>query len=953
MVRFRHSSLRCTLWLCAALAAGLPGLPASAWAAGPAEVRFEIAPGTLEDALEALARQGRVQLLYAPTLVAGRRSAGLRLESAPADALARLLRGSGLQAVPVNADTYLLKAAPVAPPRPRAVAAGPSELPTLTTELTTVQVTGSRIPRSDIDMVSAFPLTVITRDDIESSGKQTLFELLRAQPGMAAHHPISVSTDGANNAQQPFAVAATTSLNTLGPRATLFLVDGQRVANYGLVSSDLGGLVDLDSIPLSIVERIEILRGGASAIYGADAMAGVVNIILRTAQQGGEVTMRYGLSERGDAAERRLSFGIGHDTRGGGAVFVGGEVLRRDELLGADRGWRTADRRRDGLGDERIRLGYSYYDLMRVFDQPAVTRGYCRGAAPSTVDGCLFDPPRGASLQPETQRSSLYVHAHRPFGERGELHAEIRAASLTQRLRNAPFYLNVQLRPDHPDNPDHLPSLNYAFDDLGPIRNRTEEDTLDATAGARGMWGDWSWDLAVGHHQNRVVSRTDGLLRGSAFEAALPDYRFAGPNDPALLATISPRITTRGKATLQQVSFNVGGPWFPLPGGVARVAAGIEYGHESLRHRPDALLLNNEVTLAEQRIAIDDSRDNAALYAELNLPFWPSLQADLAARADYRQGYGHRLSPKLGLKWSVSDSFTLRGTFATGYRAPSMFELRRPNVPETFIDLPESDTLKPCAFPSGDGQQRCYLIRKSIENRDLRPETSRSGLLGFIWSPTPRLSLSVDHYRIVRRNEILRVQADDDPALFKTRVGRNEFGQVVDIYEYYGNIGRTESSGWQFDAQYRNDAGRYGQFVWHVSGDALQTLRRRTHVNAPSLDYAGYGAPRQSVLASLQWNIDHWSSTLWVRWLGTRKIGTPQEGCPAPNLAAGRCTDPSVTMVDLDVAWSGIPRWRFAANVQNLTDREPVNYEIGSGGYSANYDDPRGRYYMLSATYRF
>lgn len=949
MARFSNSTrslLHCTLWLWAALVAGAVWPSSRALAADPGTtVRFDIASGTLEGALETLARQGRVQLLYSPSLVAGRRSAGLRLELGPAAALERLLRGSGLHAVPVNADTYLLKALPVPAQRPRvAIDAPKPERPALTTEMTSVQVTGSRIPRSDIDMVSAFPLTVISREEIETSGKQTLFELLRAQPGMAAHHPISVSTDGADDAQQPFAVAATTSLGALGPRATLFLVDGQRVANYGLVSSDLGGLVDLDSIPLSIVDHIEILRGGASAIYGADAMAGVVNIILRTSQQGGEVTMRYGLSERGDAAERRLSFGVGQETRGGGGVFVGGEYFRREELLGADRDWRTLDRRGDGLPDERYRLGY-----VDDFDG-SLLRSYCRGAAPTTTAGCLFDPPRGTSLQPEMRRATLYLHAHQPVGERGELHAEVRAGSLTQWLHNAPVHFKVQPWFGHPDSPDGMP-LYYAFDDLGPVRNKTEEDTLDVTAGARGMWGDWGWDLTVGHHQNRVVSRTDGLVRNSAFDPN--QYRFSGPNSPELLATISPRITTRGKSVLQQASFNVGGPWFPLPGGVARVAAGIEYGRESLRHRPDALLLADDVASAEEKIAIDDRRDNAAVYAEVNLPLWQRLQADLAARVDYREGYGHRLSPKLGLKWSVSDSLTLRGTFATGYRAPSLFELRRPNVEESFGPVPRSDVPGPCAFPIDE--TRCLVGRSSIENPDLRPETSRSAVVGFVWSPSSRWSISLDHYRIQRRNEIARVVSpQDDSALFKDSVRLDATGGISDIYEYYGNVGRTESSGWQLDTQYRLETERHGRFVWRISGDWLQELRRRAHAGAPEIDYAGYGAPRKSLLASMQWNIDDWNAALWLRWFGTRKVTDElQASCPVENAAAHRCTTPSSTTLDFDLAWSGIPHWRFALNVQNLTDHEPVSYQVEDGGYSANYDDPRGRYYLLSATYHF
>ena len=286
---FRH-----TLAIVGALCWAWSSHPACAAEPPASSVRFAIPAGSLDRALQALATQSRVQILYAPELVEQRRSPGLQARMPAEQALELVLRDAGLRAVQINANTYLIERAP-APAASATVAqpaaTQPREEPV---ELASVEVTGTHIPRASIDVVTPAPLTRINRAQIEASGYETLLELLSHQPGVISHHPVDVATDGGFQSQQPFAAAATTSLYGLGPRATLILVDGRRVANYGLASADLGGLTDLNGIPLSMVDRIEIMRGGASAIYGADAMAGVINIILTREQNGGAVVPRYG-----------------------------------------------------------------------------------------------------------------------------------------------------------------------------------------------------------------------------------------------------------------------------------------------------------------------------------------------------------------------------------------------------------------------------------------------------------------------------------------------------------------------------------------------------------------------------------------------------------------------------------------------------------------------------------
>jgi len=913
---------------------------------------FVIRSGPLCDALQALATQSRVQILYAPELVARFRTTGLRDELSPAQALARLLQGTGLQAIAVNANTFLLQRAPRVRARTK-----PSSLPApsiqadIPIELATIQVTGSRIPRSHLDAVSPSPLTLITHEEIEASGHQTLFELLRTQPGMIGHHPVDVAADGGQGLQQPFAAAATTSLNALGPRATLFLVDGKRVANYGLISADLGGLTDLDGIPLSFVDRIEIIRGGASAIYGADAMAGVVNIILMKERTGGEAVARYGISDHGDAAERRLSFSVGRHTPGGGDVFFGGDYFRRDALIGAQRSWRTWDYRPYGLGDWRYPLGYRDGDLNLI-------KSFCTPGVEGLADDCRFDPPYWGTLQPATERLSLYGHWRQPVGEATQFHAQVRTSNANQYLRSPPFHARVAIPKDHPDAVAGAEVLDYGFFDIGPIRNRSRTRTLNIASGLQGRAGDWDWSLGVSHDENAVTSHIYGLIRETTVTQAVIDheYRFGvWSNPPALLADISPRITARGKAVLDQVNADFSGSWFAVPAGEAKLAAGIEVSRDALQHDPDPLMLEHDVALGPQKVRIDAHRYSSALYAELSLPLARRLQADLAARLDHRQGYGSKLSPKLGLKWNALDSLTLRGTAATGYRAPSLFELRRPIVFDSYAFVRQTPALAPCRyeFALTPEVSYCLVTHSAIDNPHLRPETSRSHTLGLVWSPSPDFSLSLDRFRIERRNEIQPGNAAEDLVAFPRSIERDENGLLVGINDYFENVGRTDVRGWEIEARYGFDTQRFGRYSLRVAGQYVDRLIRQSHPNAPALDHAGHRAPDRSVLAALQWSYSDWTTTLNLQGVGPSRVYRAGESCPEYNLAVRRCSTPGSTTLDLNLAYSGFSNWHLALNVRDLRDRKPVNFDVEKGGYDIAYDDPRGRYYLLSAAYRF
>ena len=942
-------SFRFTLAIAGALGWACQG---AVLAAGPVEatVRLTIPAGSLDRALQALATQSRVQILYAPGLVERRQASGLQAQLPPEQALTILLQGSGLRAERVNANTFVITQVPAAP-TPVVAAPPPSQTPV---ELATVQVTGTHIPRSSLDIVTPVPRTVITRAQIEASGYQTVFELLSYQPGMVSHHPVDVATEGGSRSQQPFAAAATTSLYGLGPRATLFLVDGRRVANYGLASADLGGMTDLNGIPLSMVERVEIIRGGASAIYGADAMAGVVNIILRKGQDGGEVLASYGLSERGDAQQHRVSFRYGQTTQAGGDLFLGVDYFHRDALEGSERAWRSANLKRMGLGDWRMPLGYRSLEDFSLI-QPA-----CPPEVRDRSGACYLDRPRYITLQPEMDSQSVYGHLRQPLNDAVEFYADLRLGQVRQDLQGAPLHGTVILPFGHPDdfNPGVATILDYAFFDIGPVRSRNRARTGDVGVGLKGEMGRWQWQTDLLHHRSTVDTWIDGLVSNAAFNQAVFDqsYRFNSPdNSKALLSTLSPRVEATGEAQLDQWLLAFNGPLFDLPAGTTQAAIGLEWSRDALKNQPDPLMIEHDVALGAQKIVIDDHSYSSAMYAELSVPIMQTLYADVAVRVDHRQGYGSETSPMLGLKWSVLPTLTLRGSAATGYRAPSLFELRRPSTTGEFDIIQQTPEIGPCALSStsDDGFTYCLVEMGSIENPNLQPETSRSYTAGLVWAPIPSFDLSLDHFQIRRRNEIVSTRAINNPAAFPAALERNEDGELVAINDYFENIGRTDVRGWELQSEYRWDTAQRGHFNFRLAASYLDRLERQLSADSPTLDYAGYSGPQRAVLAGVEWLYGNWNTTLNLHEFGPVNVGQPGQPCPPQNQEVRRCRTPAFTTADLYLAYTGWAGWKLALNINNLTDHKPTNYDIDKGGYDIAYDDPRGRYYLLSAAYRF
>jgi iron complex outermembrane recepter protein len=338
-------TLKRSLLGAAALSACLvsPLAPAQAQGMG-AGAELSIEASSLGDALRAFSAQSGVPVMFSESQVAGRSTEGMQGTFGTDAALRRLLEGTGLQAVQGQGGAYVLRpAAPAgvpgsgdgeedapAPPERVPTERGTEETPELRGD--TIIITGTSLrglaPESS-------PLQIYTRDDILASGVTTTEQFIRTLPqnfGGGSSELASIGLPNDINSRQNFTFGTGANLRGLGSRGTLVLLDGNRLAP----TSGIGDFVDLSLIPVSALERVDVLTDGASSIYGGDAVAGVINFVLRDDYEGAETSLRYGTVTEGDMAEYRLSqaLGTGWDS---GSVLAVYEYFDRDALSLADR----------------------------------------------------------------------------------------------------------------------------------------------------------------------------------------------------------------------------------------------------------------------------------------------------------------------------------------------------------------------------------------------------------------------------------------------------------------------------------------------------------------------------------------------------------------------------------------------------------------------------------------
>ena len=1006
-----------SLWLGAVAAIAIVA-PGPSRAAGAVQ-EFHIAAGPLGEALATWARITRRQLLYSSALVAGRTSRGLNGRYSDDEALQILLRGTGLavrragnafvlvrqqqtqsRAAPARANPGRAKPAPPAPaqaPSPRPAQEDPDE--------TAIVVTGTNI--RGLSEGSSQVIT-IDRSEIDRAGHGTVGDAIAALPqNFGGTGTEDTSLTAADRSTQNIGLGTSANLRGLGSDATLTLVNGRRLAGSG----GQGDFSDISLIPLAAVARIEVLTDGASALYGSDAVGGVVNILLRKTLDGGETRLRVGTATHGGASEIQLGQVIGRSWPTG-HVLAAYEYMHRERLRADQRAFtRSADLRPFGGSDWR-----SYFSvpatilsispagsLVPAFAVPAGQNGV--GLRPTDFQpGQNYENHReGVDILPRQDRHSAYLTAEQALGGGVRLFAEGRYAhrSFDSSGQATTALAQVDARNPWFVSPDGAPFSLIAYSflrEVGPIRQPGSVESWSGTAGlAATTGGGWEVETYLTHASERTVTAYDNIVNTTYFSEALGStadnpatpystavdgffnpYGNGGSNSRKVLDFVNQGFAhNRTLSRMTSANFKADGSLFDLPGGAVKAAIGANWRREKF----DRSGLNFFSGTTPRPISTTDAgRSIAATFAELAIPlFGPEnarpgvrrLQLSAAVRYEYYSDFGSTSNPKVGLLWEPIAGLTLRGSYGTSFRAPVLREVRDP-LTVSYVQLRDAaGVLTPVVTLFGG-------------NPDLEPETANSLTFNARLAPEWAKGWHVEasYFQTRFSNRIERPAADNlsqalSDAVYSPYVTRvnaagnagdrarletliNDPGSLIrGLFppEFFRAIldGRlvnsTELVVRGFDVL-ATGSFRLGGGNASLSFNASHMLdfQRRITPRAPLVEQVGTlsNPPAWRLRGSAGWDRDGWGITATVN-----HVDGYVDNVSIPHRPVGSWTtvDAQLRIQPKLLERMGVS---VALSAQNLFDKDPPFVDQLTGfGYGAANADPMGRFVSLQLIKRW
>lgn len=953
----------------------------------PAQINFSIPAGPLGAALNAYASQAGRQLMFTSGQVAGRRTPGLSGRMTADAALDQLLAGSGLVAVQSSSGAWVLQHSP-------------KDQLTEAVVVDDVVVTGTLL-RGPGDTPS--PVTVIRRDDLDRTGRATVADALAALPqNYAGSGTPTTALVGSDPMQSNSGLATGVNLRGLGPDSTLVLVNGRRMAGAG----GRGDFADVSAVPTAAVERVDVLLDGASALYGADAMGGVVNIILRRDFDGQESRLRIGAS-KGGGESVIAAHTIGR-TWSTGQALLSYEFERQNPLSTMDRAYTdTGDLRPFGGTDHRTYYGVPgnivrFDNATSAYVVTHAIRPGADGVARSPADFVAgqqnYDNTRvGATLVPEFDRHAAYLYARQQIGSHLEFTGDLR---LSQREFETESLTPTTIATVTTANPHFVSptgatshSIAYSFgEDIGASPRSGQARSLGASLGVRVFLpADWEAEAFLTYGTERTVDGSRGVLQSTylqealgntadnpatAFSAARDGYLnlfgAGAANSRAVLDFISSgwrRYTDESEVT--SANLIAQGTAFKLPAGDLKVAVGAQFRTEALKN--SGVTFTSGLTPLSTR-SPDKDRKVTAAFIEVRAPLIgpdnaipgvQKLELSLAGRVEDYDDIGSTANPKIGLMWTPVDDLKVRANWGTSFRAPAMTELaQRRYISATFV----ADTV---------GQQ--VALFEGGGNPDLKPETADTFTFGFDYRPKDSpFRIGATWFDIVfsdqigspARDNLPQVLLDPDLAPFVRRIDRNSaadraavdalinspdfllpgvlpadaFGVIVDAR--WLNTASVEVRGLDGYAAYdRALAG--GELTLEATASYMTDYKRRITSTAPTIDLVDtYGFPvdlRGTV--SGRWARDDLSLRVAVNHVGGyRDLQDARIG--------------SWTTTDMQVGWTPSGSWgeglNLIASVRNVFDADPPFFDAITGiGFDAGQADPLGRTFALQLTKRW
>ncbi len=765
-----------------------------------------------------------------------------------------------------------------------------------TTELKAVTVTGSNIPRTTKE--TAAPIQTISRNQIEATGKQNIAEIIQ-----------SVSANNSDSLPLTFTSGFASggsgvSLRGLGVDNTLVLINGRRMAPYGLADDGERTFVDLNSIPLEAVDRIEIFKDGASAIYGSDAIGGVVNVILRKNYQGGTIGATYGASGHNDGVTKRVygTFGIGNLETQHFNLFATVEATSQQAISNANRSGYLGTTNLAPYGFFDMRAGApqipGFGPNTNPYFQPATPYGvisesgavttaipntgnasnttgnYNMSACPdtnATTGVCEFDNIGYAQIQPQQDRFNIYTRGTYEFNDSitGYLEAGYfysgtvgittpsfiggEGVSYNAAMPANPVYFQTfDLPATHPDNPSGMdintangPYFGWEAIGAGPRIANEKNNVIRLITGITGKVLGGTYDFGGGFLQNRLDNINQGYLQLNATQAALTNGTLRvdpSLDSPTLWASLAPTLKSIPVSRTSLVDGHYTRPLLTMPwgGGDLSFAMGAEYRNENYKS-PATPGTNDGQTIGLGFSQAYKNRDVGAVYIEFEVPLTRYADLNAAYRLDHYSDFGYASTPKVELKLTPIKQVSLRGTYAEAFRAPGPAESGAQSASFGFTGI--------------------GIL--TVGNPTLQPEKAKSLTLGTVLEPITGSSLSVDFFRIVRDHDI----EEADPSVLQNQfpqtsmtplscvngtqtpgsqacygpLGSNGQAELSALVAPYQNGDYTKTQGIDFDWEEQLYKGKYGKLSADLTWTHVITFTR--DLDGEITQYVGTSGP--------------------------------------------------------------------------------------------------------------
>ncbi|HVY79483.1 MAG TPA: TonB-dependent receptor [Steroidobacteraceae bacterium] len=842
------------------------------------------------------------------------------------------------------------------------------------------------------------PVIALGRDELAASGVATSSDFARALPQVlslgADESRLGGAQDGAANTTRISGI----NLRGIGNEATLLLVNGRRIAPAGVIKS----LYDPNVIPSSAIERLEVVVDGASAIYGSDAVAGVVNIITRRNFSGAETSVRYGLADGTNQKIASQNFGYTWDS---GSIFGAYEHNERDNLPGRDRDFASTDRRARGGSDARSTLaspGNIISGTTRYPLPPGSGTGLS-GAQLAAGSANLFDDGTFPDLLPHQRRDAFFLDANQTFGRfdawyqgwysRRKFDERVAPASGQLRVPNTNAFF---VAPAALGNPAFV-SVEYRFvaEDSDPRLTGYENAQQNAVGLGFDAGHDWRIESSANFSANHGFQRRGAITNGAALTAALAssdpatafnpfgDGTFNVTNNPALVDLIIANRDTFGTSTARDYTLKADGPLFTLPGGDIRFAMGVERHDNEFRQTLNATNVLASGAVVTKNVL--NRRHNTSLFAEMFIPLVGArnavpgvraLELSVAGRREKYSDFGSTTDPKVGLSWKPIDSLTARATYGTSFRAPSLVDTSE-QIHNIFIQN--------LTDPTGAGGVTRGIFHNG-GRASLQPEEATTWSFGLDWQPLGTLEgldASITYYRVDYKNRIdvvpataltspgvyapyivRRPPASDDAAtaafnaLVQSFLSNPDLQSPVEpntninaiVDGRRANLGRLKQNGIDLNVRYAFDT---SIGAWNVgfTGAKILDLNRSTAPGLPFVDVLDtFGNPVDlRARLSAGWSLRGWHANAFLNYTsGYRNTAV------TPNVSVDSYRTVDATLAydfsDTPGLLNGVT---LSLNGQDIFEEEPPVVLNGTFSWDNQNVSPLGRLVSFVVTKRW